>query len=81
MKILVFNGSPRPHGNTAAMVEAFAEGARENGHQVDVVNVCQKKIAGCMACEYCHQKDSGMNANAFRKTICRKYIHCWMRRR
>ena len=25
MKILVFNGSPRPHGNTAAMVEAFAE--------------------------------------------------------
>ena len=81
MKILVFNGSPRPHGNTAAMVEAFAEGARENGHQVDVVNVCQKKIAGCMACEYCHQKIPAMNANAFRKTICRKYIHCWMRRR
>ncbi len=59
MKILVLNGSPRPHGNTAAMVEAFAKGARENGHRVDVVNVCQKKIAGCLACEYCHQKDSG----------------------
>ena len=41
------------------MVEAFAKGARENGHQVDVVNVCQKKIAGCMACEYCHKEDSG----------------------
>ena len=59
MKILVLNGSPRPKGNTAAMVEAFAKGAQENGHQVDVVNVCQKKIAGCLACEYCHKKDSG----------------------
>ena len=58
MKILVFNGSPRPKGNTAAMVETFAKGARENGHQVDVVNVCQKKIAGCLACEYCHKEDS-----------------------
>lgn len=59
MKILVLNGSPRPHGNTAAMVTAFAKGAQKNGHQVDVVNVCQKKIAGCLACEYCHKKDSG----------------------
>ena len=59
MKILVLNGSPRLHGNTAAMVTAFAKGAQENGHQVDVVNVCQKKIAGCLACEYCHKKDSG----------------------
>ena len=59
MKILVLNGSPRLHGNTAAMVTAFAKGAQENGHQVDVVNVCQKKIAGCLACEYCHKKNSG----------------------
>ena len=59
MKILILNGSPRPNGNTAAMAAAFAKGARENGHQVDVINVCRKKIAGCLACEYCHKKDSG----------------------
>lgn len=59
MNILVLNGSPRPNGNTAAMVSAFSEGATEKGHQVTTVNVCQKKIAGCLACEYCHQKDSG----------------------
>ncbi|MCD8315595.1 MAG: flavodoxin family protein [Firmicutes bacterium] len=59
MNILVLNGSPRPNGNTVAMVSAFSEGAMEKGHQVTVVNVCQKKIAGCLACEYCHQKDSG----------------------
>lgn len=40
MKILILNGSPRPNGNTSAMVEAFAEGAKENGHQIDIINVC-----------------------------------------
>lgn len=59
MKILVLNGSPRPNGNTAAMVAAFADGARESGHEVNIINVCQKKIAGCLACEYCHTKGNG----------------------
>ena len=59
MNILVLNGSPRMNGNTAAMVAAFAEGASENGHIVTVVPVCQKKIAGCLACEYCHTKGNG----------------------
>ena len=59
MKILVLNGSPRPNGNTAALVSAFAEGAKENGHEVTVVPICQKKIAGCLACEYCHTKGEG----------------------
>lgn len=59
MKILVLNGSPRTNGNTAAMVNAFAEGAKENGHTITVVPVCKKKIAGCLACEYCHTKGAG----------------------
>ena len=60
MKILVLNGSPRPNGNTAAMVSAFIEGAAEAGHEVTLVPVCQKKIAGCLACEYCHTKGNGV---------------------
>lgn len=59
MKILVLNGSPRLKGNTAALVDAFVEGAKENGHDITVVPVCQKKIAGCLACEYCHTKGEG----------------------
>ena len=59
MNILVLNGSPRPNGNTAAMVNAFVEGASENDHNITVVPVCQKKIAGCLACEYCHTKGEG----------------------
>ena len=43
MRILALNGSPRIYGNTVAMVSAFAEGAQENGHQVDV-NKLRDKI-------------------------------------
>lgn len=59
MKILVLNGSPRLNGNTSAMVAAFEDGAKENGHEVNVIHICQKKIAGCLACEYCHTKGEG----------------------
>lgn len=60
MNILILNGSPRPNGNTSAMVVAFTDGAEQSGHKVSVVNVCQKKIAGCLACEYCHTHGNGV---------------------
>ncbi len=59
MKILVLNGSPRPRGNTKQMIQAFVEGAELVGHKVDVIDVCQKKINGCIACEYCHTQGRG----------------------
>lgn len=59
MNILILNGSPRFNGNTAAMVDAFAEGAKDAGHQVKIMNIGNKKIAGCLACEYCHTKGNG----------------------
>lgn len=59
MNILVLNGSPRSNGNTKKMVEAFHEGAESAGHTVNVVDVCHKRIAGCLACEYCHTNGNG----------------------
>lgn len=59
MNILVLNGSPRSHGSTKCMVEAFREGAASAGHQVDVIDVCDMDISGCRACEYCHTKGHG----------------------
>lgn len=59
IKILILNGSPRPKGSTAAMVAAYAGGARVAGHEVTVIDVCKKKIGGCLACEYCHTKGDG----------------------
>ena len=58
MKITVLNGSPRKQ-NTAAMVDAFCEGAKETGHEVEVLHVGKMKIGGCMGCEYCHTKGEG----------------------
>lgn len=62
MNILVLNGSPRANGNTAAMCEAFKEGAESAGHKVTVFTVGRMKIAGCLACEYCHTKGNGVCA-------------------
>lgn len=58
MKIAILNGSPKV-GNTAAMVNAFAEGAKEAGHEVEILHVGRMKINGCLACEYCHTKGQG----------------------
>ena len=56
MKILVLNGSPRPNGNTAEMIDVFREAAESNGHQVVLFNVCRMNIKGCLACECCHRQ-------------------------
>lgn len=65
MKILVLNGSPRSQGNTKKMILAFKEGAEYAGHQIEVIDVCKKKISGCMACEQCHR--SGGNGVCIQK--------------
>ena len=59
MKIAVLNGSPRPKGNTAALISAFREGAESAGHQVTVLPVGTMNIGGCKGCEYCHNKGGG----------------------
>lgn len=64
----ILNGSPRKQ-NTAAMVEAFAEGAKAAGHEVETIQVGKLKINGCLACEYCHGRG---RASASRRTTWRR---------
>lgn len=59
MNILILQGSPRAMGNTAWMAEEYKNAAEAAGHKVTLVNVAKKKIAGCLACEYCHTKGNG----------------------
>jgi multimeric flavodoxin WrbA len=59
MNVLILQASPRANGNTAWMAEKFKNAAEAAGHQVTLVNVSKKKIAGCLACEYCHNKGNG----------------------
>ena len=49
MNIIVLNGSPRPAGNTKAMIEAYKAGAESAGHSVHVFDICKMNVHGCLA--------------------------------
>lgn len=56
MKITILNGSPRQNGNTNAIVDSLSKGLRCN-HEVELINVTQKEVHGCIACNYCKSHD------------------------
>lgn len=53
MKVLIVNGSPRLNGNTAIAVEEMAKIFQEEGIGVDVVQVGNRDVRGCIACGQC----------------------------
>ncbi|WP_297218227.1 NAD(P)H-dependent oxidoreductase [uncultured Desulfovibrio sp.] len=67
--ILILNGSPRLHGNTAMLCQAFTKGAESAGHTVTRFDLQKLDIHGCLGCVQggrdvnspCVQKD-GMTA-------------------
>lgn len=56
-KIIILNGSPRKNGNTAALIEAFTQGAQSAGHQVTAFFLNDMEIHGCKGC-FCGGKDA-----------------------
>ena len=64
-KIIVLNGAARKSGNTAKLVEAFADGARSAANQVKVFDLDSMNIRSCKGClrvgrdakSPCSQKD------------------------
>jgi multimeric flavodoxin WrbA len=55
MHILTILGSPRKHGNTAAVLEQF-ESLASASHTVERINISDTKINGCLGCEACQRK-------------------------
>lgn len=52
--VLIISTSPRQNGNSDMLATAFAEGAREAGHEVEILYLRGKDIQfcrGCMACQ------------------------------
>ena len=52
-KVLILSSSPRKGGNSETLAAAFAKGALEAGHQVEIVHLREKQYGfckGCMAC-------------------------------
>ena len=70
MKVLLINGSPRQHGNTAI---ALAEIAKQLGHErieSEIVWIGNKPIRGCIACGQCKAK--GLGQCVFDDDICNR---------
>ena len=60
MKILVLNGSPKKKSDTFRLTEAFLKGLNRDGqHEVNIINVIEKKISPCMGCFGCWQRGNG----------------------
>ena len=51
--VLIINGSPRANGNTSIAVREMENVFRENGVEVSTVQVGNKAIRGCVACNHC----------------------------
>ncbi|MEM5767071.1 MAG: flavodoxin family protein [Bacillota bacterium] len=51
--ILVIQGGGRPNGNTTQLVNAFANGVQDAGHQVEVVSLLKTEVKGCLGCNAC----------------------------
>ena len=53
MKVLMINGSPRAKGNTAVALKEMETIFRENGVEVETIQVGNKAIRCCIACGKC----------------------------
>ncbi|MCI9457853.1 MAG: flavodoxin family protein [Oscillospiraceae bacterium] len=53
MNVLILNSSPRKGGNSDVLCQQFAKGAEEAGHQVEKIDLREKKLSPCLACYAC----------------------------
>lgn len=56
MKVLILNGSPRPHGNTAYALSQMEEVFAQEGIDSQIIQVGNQSIRGCIACGSCAKK-------------------------
>lgn len=56
MKVLIINGSPRTEGNTSIAIKEMEAVFSQNGIEFETVQVGNKNIRGCIACNSCAEK-------------------------
>ncbi len=54
-KVLVISTSPRKNSNSESLATAFAEGAREAGHDVEFFSLRGKELQFCRGCFACQK--------------------------
>jgi multimeric flavodoxin WrbA len=57
MKIVILSGSPHKHGTTSKLVDSFAAGANEAGHETVRFDVAFLDVHPCVACDTCQSSD------------------------
>ncbi len=56
MKIIAVNGSPRPKGNTAVLLQNVLAGAASLGAETELINLYDLDFKGCRSCFACKLK-------------------------
>ena len=64
--VIVISSTPRVGGNSEILANEFAKGARDAGHNVEIVNVRDYNFKYCTGCYACHKTEKcvfndGMN--------------------
>ena len=75
MKFTILMGSPRPQGNTAALLAPFLEECRFLGIQTQCIHLYDKKVGPCLGCMAC--QDVPTVWAVFRRTILPRYFRRW----
>jgi len=65
MKVIGFNGSPRKDGNTFILINHVFRELEKEGIETEMVQLSEKEIRGCIACEKCiENKDQRCAVNS-----------------
>jgi multimeric flavodoxin WrbA len=59
VKVIAFNGSPRPQGNTRRMLEIVLEELAKEGIDGEIYQLGGKLVHGCKACYQCFARKDG----------------------
>jgi len=55
-RVLIVSTSPRVNSNSEALAIAFAKGAREAGHETELISLRGKTVSFCRGCFVCQEK-------------------------
>lgn len=55
MEVLLINGSPKKHGNTAQVLEMVASELTSKGHEADLHHIVDYDVQGCNGCYACQK--------------------------
>lgn len=79
-KVVVISTSLRPGSNSHAMAERFAEGAKDAGHEVELISLRGKEIKFCIGCLKCQETGACVfkdDVPAIMHSVLNADVICW----